>query len=157
MKQAQKGDRVRIHYVGSIEDGTVIDTSYPHEHDHDHDDSGCGCETGPVELVVGEDEFLPMIEEALVGMTPGDRKKVVIATDDAFGDYDPEKVVAVERGQFPEGFELHVGQGLELTDEEGESFEVLVVEVEGDQVTLDLNHPLAGESITYEVELLEIL
>ena len=177
MKLAQKGDRVRINYVGTLEDGTIIDTTFGHEHDDDDcgcgddcgcedetsddcgcdDDCGCGDEAGPAELVIGADAFLPMIEDALIGMKPGEKKTVVIPTDDAFGEYDAERVFTVERSQLPEGFHPEAGMGIELDDEDGDTFEVLIAEVTDTTVTLDANHPLAGEDITYEVELLEIL
>lgn len=160
MALAKSGDKVKINFTGTLEDGTVIDTTYE-DHDHSHDcgcdDDGCGCETGPMELVIGKEEFFPQIEEALVGMTPGERKKLTINAADAFGEYDEEKVFSIGRDQIPADITPEVGQELEFTGDDDEVLEVTVVEVTNDAVLLDANHPLAGEDITYEFELVEIL
>lgn len=152
MKKAQQGDRVRIHFTGTLEDGTVFDST---EQECDCED--CGCDEGPFEMVIGEGELLPELEEALVGLAPGEEKTVQIAADDAYGPYDDELVLVVGRGDFPADITPEVGQTLEVTDEEGDAYPVTVVEVEGEEVTLDANHPLAGEDLTFAIRLLEIL
>jgi peptidylprolyl isomerase len=152
MKTAQQGDRVRIHFTGTLEDGTVFDST-----EQECDSEDCGCEEGPFELVLGEGEFLPELEEALVGLAPGEEKTVKIAADEAYGPYDEELLLVVGRGEFPPDFTPEVGQTLEITDEEGESYPVTVVEVADEEVTLDANHPLAGEDLTFDLRLLEIL
>lgn len=167
MAQAKKGDRVTINFVGTLEDGTVFDSTLDtgaescSTDDCSSDDCGCGCgcdeEAGPMELVIGEDEFFTQIEEALVGMTPGEKKIVKIPAEDAFGDYDEEKVFEISRSDIPDDLYPEVGQELELTGEDDEVLEVAVVDVNDETVTLDSNHPLAGEDLTYEVELVEIL
>ncbi len=167
MAQAKKGDRVTINFVGTMEDGTVFDTTLENDMDScstddcSSDDCGtddCGCgESGPMELVIGEDEFFTQIEEALVGMAPGEKKTIVIPAEDAFGDYDDEKVFQVKRSDVPDDIYPEVGQELELTGDDDEILEVTVVEVSDEDITLDANHPLAGEDLTYEVELVEIL
>lgn len=167
MALAKNGDKVKINFTGTLEDGTVIDTTYE-DHDHAHDcgcdgddcgcdDDGCGCETGPMELVIGEEEFFPQIETALIGMSPGERKKLTITAADAFGEYDEEKVFSIGRDQIPADITPEVGQELEFTGDDDEVLEVTVVEVTDGAVLLDANHPLAGEDITYEFELVEIL
>ncbi|RNC71741.1 MAG: peptidylprolyl isomerase [Desulfuromonadales bacterium] len=166
MAQAQKGDRVAINFTGTLEDGTVFDTTLDNaECDSDDcgdggctdDDCDCGCESGPMELTIGSDEFFTQIEEGLIGMAPGEKKTVTIPAEEAFGEYDEEKVFSIPREQFPADITPEVGQELVLTDEEGEDIGVTVVEVTDEGVTLDANHPLAGENITYEYELVEIL
>ncbi len=154
MAQVKKGDRVRINFTGTLEDGTVFDSTL-NEGDCGCDD--CGCDEGPMELTLGEEEFFQQIEEALIGMAPGEKKTVVIPAEEAFGEYDEEKVFAVERSQFPEDITPEFGQELEFAGEDGESYPVTVVEVDDATVTLDANHPLAGEALAYEFELLEIL
>lgn len=159
MAQAKKGDRVKIHFNGTLEDGTVFDSTY------DDDDCSsdecvsdeCGCESGPMELTIGEEEFFLQIEEALIGMKAGEKKSVLIPAEDAFGDYNDELVFTIPRDQFPADIAPAVGQELELTDEDDEDMVVTVVEVDDSAVTLDANHPLAGQDITYEFELVEIL
>lgn len=162
MAVAKKGDKVTIDFTGTLEDGTVFDSTLEHDECEtddccEDDDCGCGCEeSGPMELVIGEGEFFEQIEEALVGMAPGDKKTLTIPAVDAFGDYDEEKVFSVARDQVPEDIEPHVGQELELTGEDDETMVVTVVAVNDEFITLDANHPLAGEDVTYEFQLVEI-
>jgi peptidylprolyl isomerase len=170
MAQAKSGDKVRIDYTGKLEDGTVFDSTIegecpPDECDSDDcgddcvdDDCGCGShESGPMELTIGEGELFPQVDEALIGMAPGDRKSVVIPAVDAFGEYDKDKVFTVPRSDLPEDLQPEVGDELVLTNEDDEDLGVQVVEVAEASVTFDSNHPLAGEDLTFEVTLLEIL
>jgi peptidylprolyl isomerase len=110
-----------------------------------------------MELTIGAEDFFPQIEEALIGMAPGEKKTIVINTEDAFGEYDEEQVFTIGRDQFPADLTPEVGQELEFTDDDGEELEVTVVEVTEAGITVDANHPLAGENLTYEFELVEIL
>ncbi len=153
MAQAKQGDRVRINFTGTLRDGSVFDTTYGDK----CTDEDRGEETGPMELTIGEEDFFPEVEKALVGMAAGDRKTVFIPAADAFGEYDEENVFSVDRDQIPGDFVPETGQELELTDEEGQALLVTVVEVSDDSITFDANHPLAGEDITYEIELVAIL
>ena len=169
MAQVKQGDKVRIDYTGRLEDGTVFDSTIEEELGHDQcdsddcgdecDDEGCGCghESGPMELTVGEGELFSQVDEALIGMSPGDKKTVTIPAVDAFGEYDKDKVFTVPRGDLPEDLQPEVGDELVLTNEDDEDLGVQVVEVTKDGVTFDSNHPLAGEDLTFEVTLLEIL
>lgn len=167
MAQAKKGDRVTINFTGKLADGSIMDSTYPDPEDqdcecdenaeHDCNDGECCQEPGPFELVIGEGDFYIPVEEALLGMQPGEKKTVTISPDDAFGDYDPENVFSVARSEFPDDIEPVVGMGLEVTGEDDELYMVTVVEVTDQQISLDTNHPLAGEELTYEFELVEIL
>ncbi|BCS55312.1 peptidylprolyl isomerase [Geobacter sp. SVR] len=163
MAQAKKGDKVRINYTGTLEDGTVFDSTLEDQEceteECESEDCGCGCgeETGPMELTIGGGEFFTQIEEALVGMAPGEKKSVTIPAKDAFGEYDTEKVFNVPRSDMPEDLKPEVGDELTISNEDDEEFEVTVVEVQEDSVTFDTNHPLAGEDLTFEIELLEII
>ena len=94
MAQAKAGDKVRINFTGKLEDGSIIETTLE-GHDCCSDDEcgdDCSCEYGPMELVIGEEEFFAAVEEALIGMTPGETKTVTIPAADAFGEYDTEAV-----------------------------------------------------------------
>lgn len=164
MATAKKGDKVLIDFVGTLDDGSVFDSTKEDTGccDDEHsdcgcDDDSCGCETGPMELTIGNEEFFPQIEEALIGMAPGEKKTVVIPAEDAFGEYDEEEVFAISRTQLTDDITPEVGMELELTGDDDEPVEVTVVEVTEDTITVDANHPLAGEDITYEIELLQIL
>jgi peptidylprolyl isomerase len=161
MAQVKMGDAVKINFTGKLEDGTVIDTTLPTEQDEHQGgcaDEGCGCsEVGPMTLKIGGDDFFVPIEEALVGMAVGDRKTVVISAEDAFGEYDQERVFTVERSMFPDDVDPEVGHQFEIVGEDDEGMLVTVVEIDGENVSLDSNHPLAGEELIYEFELVEIL
>jgi peptidylprolyl isomerase len=166
MAQAQKGDRVTIDYTGRLEDGTVFDSTLESmdcgsddcdTDEHDSGDCGCGCASGPRELTIGAEELFPQIDEALVGMAPGERKTFTIGAADAFGEYDQEKVFTVPRGDLPEDLTPEVGDELVLSNEDDEELGVAVVAVTDESVTFDANHPLAGEDLTYEIQLMEIL
>jgi len=161
MTQAQKGDRVKIDFTATLEDGTVFDSTLEESEcasdDCDSDDCGCGCEEGPMELVIGEGEFFPQIEDALVGMNPGEKKTIVIPADEAFGEYDAEKVFTVPRDEVPDDLNPEVGEELVLTDENDEQIGVTVVEINDEGITFDANHPLAGEDLTFDFTLVEIL
>jgi peptidylprolyl isomerase len=165
MSQAKKGDKVKINYTGKLEDGTVFDSTLEEECGHDEcetddcsdDDCGCGCESGPMELTIGGGELFSQIDDALIGMAPGEKKTVVIPAADAFGAFDQEKVFTVPRSDLPEDLKPEVGDELVLGNEDDEELGVAVIEVSDESVTFDSNHPLAGEDLSFEVELLEIL
>lgn len=164
MAQAQKGDRVQIDYTGTLEDGTIFDSTLEEEcgdqcSTDSCEDEGCGCgESGPMELTIGNEDFFPQIEEALIGMAPGEKKTVVIPAAEAFGDYDQERVFTVARAELPEDMPVEVGEELVLSGEDDEDeLAVTVVEATAENVTFDANHPLAGEDLTFEITLNEIL
>ncbi|MGK2945704.1 MAG: FKBP-type peptidyl-prolyl cis-trans isomerase [Desulfuromonadales bacterium] len=156
MKQVKPGDRVTINFNGTLEDGTLFDTTYEKD-DCEDDDCGCDREGGPMELEVGAEKFFPQIEEALIGMSPGDKKILTILAADAFGEYDEEMISIVPRSQFPDDLNPMIGDDLELVNDDGEGMVVTVIEMDDVEVTLDANHPLAGEDLTFEVELVEVL
>ncbi len=154
MTQVKKGDRVRIAYTGALQDGTVFDSTHESGECASED---CGCAEGPMELVVGEGQFLPRIEEELVGMSPGEKKTVTIAAEDALGEYDEENVFSIPRTDLPTDLNPEVGDQIALINEENEELPVTVVEVSEESITFDSNHPLAGEDLTFEFQLIEIL
>src|SRR6185369_5997024 len=119
MATAKKGDKVRIDFTGTLEDGSVFDSTIKEvgccDDDADDcgcDDDGCGCESGPMELTIGEEEFFSAVEEALIGMAPGEKKTVVIPAEDAFGEYDEEEVFSISRDQLPADIVPEVGMVL---------------------------------------------
>lgn len=162
MATAKQGDKVLINYIGKLENGTIFDTTLHEENNCCEDDDccedeGCGCgHHGPMEVTIGNEDFFPQVEEALVGMAPGEKKTIVIPAEDAFGEYDEDEVFSISREQLTDDIEPEVGMELELSGDDEEPVVVTVVEVTEDAITVDANHPLAGEEITYEIELLEI-
>jgi peptidylprolyl isomerase len=141
MAEAKNGDTVRIHYTGTLNDGSVFDSSEG---------------TEPLEFTLGSGQVIPGFEQAVEGMEPGQKKEVTIPSDEAYGAHNEEWVLVVERENFPEHIEPEPGQQLELS-QNGQSFVVTVTEVSDDSVTLDANHPLAGKDLTFELELVEIV
>lgn len=170
MAQAKQGDKVRIDLVGTLADGTVFQSTLESDEcesddcgcdadgcGHDHgDDDGCGCAGGPLDVEIGAGEVFPQIEVALVGMAPGEVRTVTIVAADAFGEHDEENVVTIPRTQLPPDLDPEVGEELVLTGDD-EHFGVTVIEVSAESITFDSNHPLAGEDLTFEITLREIL
>ncbi len=160
MSQAKKGDRVSIHFTGCLQDGTIFDST--HEMEPLEGDS-CGneehsIEPGPVELLIGDNEFFTQIEDGIIGMKVGDKKSVAIPADDAFGEHDDENIFSLTLDQIPEDFKPVVGEELELTSDENDESEVVtVISISDTEITFDANHPFTGQDLTYEIELLEIL
>lgn len=155
MAQAKQGDKVVFHYSATLEDGTVFDSTY--DEVCEDEECGCGEASGPMEITIGAGEFFPEIEQALLGMSVGDKKNVHIPAADAFGDYDPEKVFTAKRSEIPEDLQPEVGDAFTLGNDDNEEVDVTVIEVTPESVTFDSNHPLAGEDLNFEIELLEII
>lgn len=166
MAQAEKGNIVTINFTGTLEDGTIFDSTLEAPECGDEEccedgceDDECGCgghEPGPMTFKLGEEILFPQIDAAIVGMAQGEKKTLKIAAADAFGEYDKEKVFAVPRADLPEDLIPEVGDELSLSNDDDEELEVVVLEVTEDQVTFDANHPLAGEDVTFEIELVSI-
>lgn len=143
MAQAQLGDRVKVHYTGRLDDGTVFDSSII---------------TDPLEFTIGEREVVPGFEEAVIGMSPGESKNVKIPVDKAYGPRREDMTIVVDRDKFPPDIEPEVGQQLEIRQrEDGQTFPVTVADVSESSVTLDANHHLAGKDLTFDIQLLEIV
>jgi peptidylprolyl isomerase len=151
MPQAKEGDRVKLHFTGKLEDGTVFDST------EDCDSDDCGCEEGPVEFVIGEGDLVPGLEQAVIGMSPGEAKTVRLIPELAFGERDEELLWEIDRRELPADLAPEVGETLEITDDNGESFPVTVADVSETTVTLDANHPLAGMDLSFDLQLIEIL
>lgn len=141
MAAAKVGDTVSIHYTGKLDDGSVFDSSLERE---------------PLKFSIGGQQVIPGFEQAVIGMNPGEAKTETIVCDQAYGPRHEDMVVTVLREQIPSDFELEVGQQLQIRNPEGQVIPVMVSEIIEDQVTLDGNHPLAGEDLTFEIELVSI-
>jgi peptidylprolyl isomerase len=149
MAQAKEGDKVKVHYTGRLENGEVFDSSECAE-------DSCGCESGPLEFTIGEEEVIPGFEKGVIGMSVGESRTVNIPVADAYGERNEEMVAVVERESIPEGMKPEVGMHLEVSQEDGKQFPVVVTDVTDTHVTLDANHPLAGRDLTFDIRLLEI-
>jgi len=140
MAHVKDGDKVKAHYRGTLKDGTEFDNS---------------SEKDPIEFEVGSGTLIPGFEKAVVGMAPGEKKTFTIPVDEAYGDRRDELLLTVPKDQVPPDLGANVGDDLVLERDEQE-IHVKVIEVNDTGLTLDANHPLAGEDLIFEIELLEI-
>ena len=157
MAQVKEADKVMLNFVGKLADGTIIDSTNANPEEDSCNDEDCCHDHGPFELTLGEGEFYAPVETALIGMQVGEKKTVVISPDDAFGQYDPENVFSILRTELSDDITPEVGLTLEVTGEDDDLYMVTIVEISDEEISLDANHPLAGEELTYEFELVEIL
>lgn len=141
MSEAQQGNTVKVAYTGKLENGAVF--------------ASCDKED-PLEFSLGDSQLIPAFQEAVMGMQPGETKSVTVPFEEAFGPHRDDLVMDVSKDKLPEGLEPEVGQGLEVRSDEGQSTPVRITEVGDDTVKLDANHPLAGENLTFDIELLEV-
>ena len=150
MAQAKEGDRVRVHYTGRLDDGSIFDSSECSE-------DGCGDGHGPLEFTLGAGEVIPGFDQGVLGLAIGESKTIHIPVEDAYGDRIEEMVAEVPRGDLPPGLIPQAGQQLEVTQEDGQIFQVLVTEVTDTVITIDANHPLAGRALNFDLRLVEIV
>jgi peptidylprolyl isomerase len=142
MRQAEKGDTVKVHYTGILEDGTVFDTSRNRE---------------AFELTLGSGKVIRGFEDALVGMSVGETKELKIEPVDAYGPRREDLVIQVEKAEFPPNIDPREGMALNLKGPEEQVIPAVVTEVSEDSVTIDANHPLAGKDLTFHIELADIV
>lgn len=142
MVQAKNGDTVRVHYRGTLNDGTEFDSSAGRE---------------PLQFQVGSGQVIPGFEKQVEGMAVGETSTLTIPAGEAYGDRDERQIQAVPRSSMPTDIELQIGSGLTATTKDGNQIQLTVVAVNDDTVTVDGNHPLAGHDLTFEVQLVEIV
>ena len=141
MVQAKSGDTVKVHYKGKLADGTVFDSSEGRD---------------PLEFAIGEGQIIPGFEQAVIGMAPGESKTAEISSEEAYGPHRPEMVLEVDREQIPQDIEVETGQQLQVQHPSGQQIPVVVTGVAESKVTLDANHPLAGQDLTFDIELVKV-
>lgn len=141
MTKAKQGDKVKVHYQGKLEDGTIFDSSY---------------EKKPLEFTIGEGAIITGFENSVIGMDEGEAKNVHIPTQDAYGDYNDKNQIQVERSNLPQDIQPEMGMVLQVNTENQESFYVRIIDLDDQSVTLDANHPLAGKDLYFDIELLEV-
>jgi peptidylprolyl isomerase len=142
MTQATSGDTVLFHYTGCLNDGTVFDSSSGRE---------------PLRVTLGTGQVIRGVDEALLGMAPGEEKSVTVAADEAYGPHRPELLHEVQREAIPPEVDVQVGKELEGRDTAGQRLRLTVVDVADATVTLDANHPLAGQDLRFELQLVQIV
>ncbi len=141
MTQAKAGNNVKVHYTGKLDDGTVFDSSAERE---------------PLQFSLGSGNVIPGFEEAIIGMAPGESKTATIPPDQAYGHQRDELVITVEKEQIPTDLSVEIGQQLQISQNDGQVIPVIVTEVSDSKVTLDANHPLAGQQLTFDIQLVEV-
>jgi peptidylprolyl isomerase len=140
--QAKSGDKVVVHYSGSLEDGTVFSSTYE--------------EDEPFEFTLGEENVLPIFQNAVIGMNEGETKTISVPPEDGYGEHKKEFVLKMERAQAPPDLELEEGKRLHIRLNDGTIRVVTVLAITEDSVILDANDPLAGKTLTFEIELVEV-
>lgn len=141
MSKAKAGNTVKVHYTGTLEDGTVFDTSRERE---------------PFEFKLGEGTVIPGFDEAVTGLEVGETTTISIEPEDAYGEVRDEMMLPVAKEHVPENMEPEVGMQVQLQTQSGQQVIARIVNVEDDKILLDANHPLAGKTLNFDIELLEI-
>ncbi len=141
MSSAKHGDTVKVHYTGTLTDGSEFDSSRGRE---------------PMEFIIGGGNLIPGFETAVTDMCTGDTKTVSIPADEAYGQHHPQMTQEVPRSAMPDDLELKTGMVLHAEGPDGQQISVVVTAFNDEAVTIDGNHPLAGKDLTFELELVEI-
>jgi peptidylprolyl isomerase len=138
---AKTGDTVQVHYKGTLDDGSQFDASAGRD---------------PLAFTVGAGQVIQGFDDAVTGMEVGEKKTVRIPPQEAYGEHRDDLIVQLDRAQVPEHIDLELGMGLQLQQPNGQPIAVTVQSIEDSHITLDANHPLAGEALTFELELVAI-
>jgi FKBP-type peptidyl-prolyl cis-trans isomerase 2 len=142
MQKPQAGNTVRVHYTGTLEDGTQFDSSRGAE---------------PLEFAMGQGQLIAGFENAVAGLSAGESCTVTLTPEQAYGESDPDMVQQVARELMPEDLELEPGMVLQGQAGDGRVDNFTIVSLTEETVTLDANHPLAGKTLTFEIELVAIV
>jgi peptidylprolyl isomerase len=137
----ESGNTVQVHYKGTLKSGEVFDSSEGRQ---------------PLEFVVGSGQVINGFDKAVRDMNVGEQKTVNIPVDEAYGERTQEALVSIPRSEFPADIEPEPGMELQMSDDQGHVFPVVVAQVEEDHVVLDANHPLAGHDLTFDITLVDI-
>lgn len=141
-KPAQPGDTVTVAYTGRLGDGTVCVSTVSRR---------------PLEFILGRGRIISGVEQAVIGMRPGQNKTVTLRPQDAYGKHREGRLITVDRSRVSTESELKVGQQLQATCANGRTITVTVAEISKSKVMLDTNHPLAGKTITFDIRLMRIV
>jgi peptidylprolyl isomerase len=142
MAKAKEGDTVKVYFTGTLKDGTIFGQTHEDE---------------PFKFTIGEESVLPKFEGAVIGMKEGENKTVLIAPEDAYGPRDEKRVFTAEKSEIPDHITPKIGKKIQVQMGSGEMAILTVLDVSEDKVTFDANDPLAGEELTFEIKLLEIV
>lgn len=140
--KVQEGSTVKVHYTGSLQDGSVFDSSQNRE---------------PLEFTLGSGQLIPGFEKAVKGMSQGDATEVTIESAEAYGEPRDDLKIEVPKDDLPEDIEPQVGMQLQVNQPGGDPIPVRITDIGDEQIKLDANHPLAGQDLTFKIELVEIV
>jgi peptidylprolyl isomerase len=141
MSKVKDGDTVTVHYTGKLENGEVFDTSRERE---------------PFEFTVGNEAVISGFEKGVVGMEVGDTKTIEVPPEEAYGVKQDELVVEVKKSEFPDEITPTIGQRLQIKQQDGNPIVVTITNLTEESITLDANHPLAGYTLFFDVEIVDI-
>jgi|SRR6476469_10408578 len=141
MQQAKKGDTVKVHYHGRLTDGTTFDSSEGRQ---------------PLEFEVGSGMVINGFDNGVIGMTKGEKKTINIPVEDAYGAKQEDLFMEFPKDRFPDNMVPEIGMQLNMSNSQGQNFPVVIAEVKDETVILDANHPLAGQELVFDIELVEI-
>jgi peptidylprolyl isomerase len=141
MQEVKSGDTVKVHYHGKLNDGTTFDSSEGRE---------------PLEFEVGSGSVIAGFDSGVTGMKVGEKKTINIPSDEAYGEVQDDLLMEFPIDRFPADMKPEVGMELNMSNGAGQNIPVIITEVRESTVVLDANHPLAGEDLTFDLELVEI-
>jgi FKBP-type peptidyl-prolyl cis-trans isomerase 2 len=141
MSTAARGNKVKVHYTGTFDDGDIFDSSR---------------EVEPLEFEVGAGQVIPGFEQAVEGMAVGESKQIRLLEEQAYGPHNPAMIFDADPNQFEDGLAPEVGQQFQTQMEDGTPLMLTVKAVDGEKITLDANHPMAGKTLNFTIELVEI-
>ncbi|MBC7949275.1 MAG: peptidylprolyl isomerase [Chitinophagaceae bacterium] len=141
MQQVKKGDKVKVHYHGRLTNGETFDKSEGRE---------------PLEFEVGSGMVIKGFDDGVTGMAIGEKKTINIPFLEAYGPINPEMVIEMPKDRFPNDMEIEIGMPLAMSDGQGQQFQVVITEIKEEVVILDANHPLAGQDLVFDLELVEV-
>lgn len=142
MSKVKDGDTVKVNYTGTLSNGEVFDTSEERE---------------PLEFTLGQGQLIPGFEKAVTGLSVGDSTTVDIPSKEAYGDSREDLIISVPKDQLPDDVEPQIGMQLQVNQPDGQPIPVRITDVGEEQLTLDANHPLAGEDLNFKIELVEVV
>jgi len=140
----KKGDKIKVDYEGTFDDGTVFDSSTHGDHSH------------PLEFEVGAGMVIPGFDAAVMGMEKGEEKEFVVEAKDAYGEYKEELIREIPRDKLPQDERVKEGVMLMMGTPEGQQFPVVVKELKEDKAKIDFNHPLAGKRLHFKIKISEV-
>jgi len=142
MQQVKNGDKVKVHYHGRLTNGETFDTSAGRE---------------PLEFEVGSGMVIKGFDDGVTGMKVGEKKTINIPAEQAYGEKNTEMIIEYPKAQFPQDMQIELGMPLVMSSASGQQFQVKIAEIKDEVVVLDANHPLAGEELIFDLELVEIV